>query len=66
MEKLENFYAEFGLIIGFMIMTLIIQLTLGEKTERYWLLLILCGMILMNYEKFNEFLKDKFTLKKGE
>ena len=62
MATIKEFYEDFGKIIGFMVMTLVIELTLGDKIERYWLLLILIGMILINYETFNNFLKEKFTL----
>lgn len=62
MEKIKEFYDDFGKIIGFMIMTLVIEIAFGQKAERYWLLLILFGMVLLNYEEFNNFLKEKFTL----
>lgn len=62
METIKEFYEDFGKIIGFMVMTLIIEMAFGQKIERYWLLIILLGMVLLNYETFNSFLKEKFTL----
>lgn len=66
METIKQFYSEFGKIIGFMVMTLVIEMTMGQKVEKYWLILILLGMVLLNSEKFNNFLKDKFNLSKTE
>lgn len=59
---MKNFYEDFGSILGFMIMTLIIEISFGEKVERYWLLLILFGMVILNYNKFTNFLTKYFTL----
>lgn len=64
MKAMKEFYEDFGKIIGFMIMTLFIELTLGQKIERYWLIIILIGMVLINYTTFTDFLKDKFDLSK--
>ena len=61
MEKITDFYTDFGKIIGFMIMTLFIELVFGQKAEKYWLILILVGMVLLNYSKFNEFLTSHFS-----
>lgn len=59
---MKNFYEDFSSILGFMIMTLIIEISFGEKVERYWLLLILFGMVILNYNKFTNFLTKYFTL----
>ena len=64
MEKIKEFYTDFGKIIGFMVMTLIIEMAFGQKIEKYWLLLVLLGMVLLNYESFNNFLTSKFDLSK--
>lgn len=64
MNAMKEFYSDFGKIIGFMVMTLVVEMVFGQKIERYWLLLILAGMILLNYDTFNTFLQEKFDLSK--
>lgn len=58
---MKQFYKDFKFIIGFMVLTLVVQMVAGEKAQRYFLLITLLGMVLMNAEKFNEFLDNTFT-----
>ena len=58
---MEQFYKDFKFIIGFMVLTLVVQMVAGEKAQRYFLLTTLLGMVLINYEDFNNFLDNTFT-----
>lgn len=57
---MKQFYKDFGFVIGFMIMTLIIQASFGEKVEKYFLLITLLSMLLVNSDKFISFLQNNF------
>ena len=62
---MKQFYKDFGFIIGFMIMDLIIQASFGKKVEKYFLLITLFSMVLFNSEKFIDFLQNNF-MKTGD
>lgn len=59
---MEQFYKDFKFIIGFMVLTLIVQMVAGEKAQRYFLLITLLGMVLINVDDFNNFLDNTFTM----
>ena len=63
---MKDFYTDFGFIIGFMVLTLLFNMGFGEKATRYFLLLVLLGMVVLNAGAVGNFITDKFTLKEGE
>lgn len=60
---MERFYKDFGFIISFLVLTLVIQISLGTEFTNKFLVLVLLGMILTNYDKFNTLLQNSFTVK---
>lgn len=60
---MEQFYKDFKFIIGFMVLTLVVLMVAGEKAQRYFLLITLLGMILINADDFNNFLDSTFSTK---
>ena len=58
---MEQFYNDFKFIIGFMVLTLVVLMVAGEKAQRYFLLIVLLGMLLVNAEDFNSFLDSAFS-----
>lgn len=63
---MKQFYQDFGFIIGFLVMTLIIEMAFGQKAQMYFLLLILFSMIILNSTNFTEFVDEKFAFKVNE
>lgn len=57
-----TFYQDFGVIISFLVMTLLIS-SLGPKITRGFLILTLVSMAILNSSKFNDILSKSF--KKG-
>lgn len=60
---MKQFYKDFGFIIGFLIMSLIIEMAFGEKVQFYFLILVLFSMVILNSTNFVSFVDEKFTLK---
>lgn len=60
---MQQFYKDFGFIIGFMILCLLVSMAFGEKAERGFLLTTLFGMVILNVDAVNSFLNEKFTVK---
>ena len=63
---MEQFYKDFGFIIGFMVMVLLWNMGFGEKGTFYFLLLVLLGMVVLNYKTVGECLTNTFTLKESK
>lgn len=57
---MEQFYKDFKFIIGFMVLCLLVLMVAGEKAERWFLLIVLLGMVLVNVNDFNTFLDNMF------
>ena len=60
---MQEFYKDFGFIIGFMILCLIVVMAFGEKAERGFLLTTLFGMVILNADSVISFINDKFKVK---
>ena len=60
---MKEFYNKMGVIIGFLILMFLLQMTLGDKTASKFVLLILFTMVMLNADKFTSYLGDKFTVK---
>ena len=60
---MQQFYKDFGFIIGFMILCLLVSMAFGEKAERGFLLTTLFGMVILNVDAVSNFLNEKFTVK---
>ena len=60
---MKQFYNDFTFIIGFMVLTLIVEMSMGEKAEWYWLLLVLISMVLVNVDDLTSWVDDTFSLK---
>lgn len=62
----KAFYKDFGFIVAFLILVLVIQMSLGNNFTNKFLVLVLFGMIILNSNNFIIFLQNSFELKKGE
>ena len=62
---MQDFYKDFGFIIGFMVLVLLWNMGFGEKSTRYFLLLVLLGMVVLNAGTVGDWLNEKFNLKEG-
>ena len=60
---MKSFYQDFGIIIGFLILTLVVNMVGGEKATKWHLYLVLFGMIILNADTFTTFLKGAFKKK---
>ena len=60
---MQEFYKDFGFIIGFMILCLLVVMAFGEKAERGFLLTTLFGMVILNADSVISFINDKFRVK---
>ena len=60
---MQQFYKDFGFIIGFMILCLLVSMAFGEKAERGFLLTTLFGMVILNADSMITFFNDKFKVK---
>ena len=60
---MKDFYEDFGFIIGFMILCLLVLMTFGEKSERGFLLTTLFGMVILNADSVIAFFSEKFKVK---
>ena len=60
---MKDFYEDFGFIIGFMILCLLVLMAFGEKAERGFLLTTLFGMVILNADSVIAFINDKFKVK---
>ena len=60
---MQEFYKDFGFIIGFMILCLLVVMSFGEKAERGFLLTTLFGMVILNADSMITFINDKFKVK---
>lgn len=60
---MKEFYKDFGFIIGFMILCLLVVMAFGEKAERGFLLTTLFGMVILNVDAVSQFLNNKFSVK---
>lgn len=55
---MEDLYKSGKFIIGFLVITLIIQTALGEKTSEKMTLFVLLSMLVLNADKFTQYLTD--------
>lgn len=60
---MQQFYKDFGFIIGFMILCLLVSMAFGEKAERGFLLTTLFGMVILNADSVMTFFSEKFKVK---
>ena len=60
---MRDVYEDFGFIIGFMILCLLVLMTFGEKSERGFLLTTLFGMVILNADSVMTFFSEKFKVK---
>lgn len=60
---MQQFYKDFGFIIGFMILCLLVSMSFGEKAERGFLLTTLFGMVILNADSVMSFFSEKFKVK---
>ena len=60
---MNDFYEDFGFIIGFMILCLLVLMAFGEKSERGFLLTTLFGMVILNADSVMTFFSEKFKVK---
>lgn len=60
---MRDFYEDFGFIIGFMILCLLVLMAFGEKSERGFLLTTLFGMVILNADSVMTFFSEKFKVK---
>ena len=60
---MQQFYKDFGFIIGFMILCLLVSMAFGEKAERGFLLTTLFGMVILNANSVMTFFSEKFKVK---
>lgn len=65
-SDMKQFYNDFKFIIGYMVLTLLVLMVGGDKAERYFLLITLLGMVLINSESITDFLDTNFTLETKE
>lgn len=57
MKAMEQFTNSLGFIIVFIIGTLLISMTLGEKITTWYLSLVLISMVYANSDKLEDILK---------
>ncbi len=55
-EKIMEFFSTFEFLIVFLVMCGILNMSIGEQGLFWFLLLVLFSMIIINYEKFANFL----------
>ena len=60
---MQQFYKDFGFIIGFMILCLLVSMAFGEKAERGFLLTTLFGMVILNADSVMTFFSEKVKVK---
>lgn len=60
---MKKFYSDFGFVISFMILALVIEISMGDKAQWYFLLLVLASMIVVNADDFNAFVDKYFSFK---
>ena len=60
---MKDFYEDFSIIIGFMILCLLVLMAFGEKSERGFLLTTLFGMVILNADSVMTFFSEKFKVK---
>lgn len=66
MKAVENFYKDFGFIIGFLVGSLVIEMAFGEKVQYHFLILVLFSMLILNSTDFLKFVDENLTLKTSE
>lgn len=57
----ETIYKNFGAILGFTVIVLLVENFLGEKASQWTIILTLIGMLLLNADKVKN-LADGFSL----
>jgi len=55
-ENIMEFFSTFEFLIVFLVMCGILNMSIGEQGLFWFLLLVLFSMIIINYEKFANFL----------
>ena len=60
---MQEFYKDFGFIIGLRVLCWRVVMACGEKAERGFLLTTLFGMVILNVDAVGQFLNDKFKVK---
>lgn len=66
MNYLKDVFSSFGFMVGFMITCIFMQMLLGGKFLNRFLWLILFGMVITNYQAFNEKLDSMTKLQKDD
>lgn len=60
---MSDFLKSFKFIIGFFILTFLVQTAFGEKASEKFALIVLFTMVILNATKFTDFLQSAFVLK---
>lgn len=58
---MQGFFDNLGFIIGFLVMVLIWNVALGAKATKYFLILVLLSMLILNYAPMSAFITETFT-----
>ena len=61
---MQSFFDNFGAIIGFLVLVLIFNVSFGSKGTKYFLILVLMGMLLLNYETMAAFISNTLSIDK--
>lgn len=56
MENIKSFTQTMPFIISFLITTLLINMSFGNKVSNQFLMLILFSMVILNSDKFTKFI----------
>jgi len=62
--KPQQFYNDFGFIMGFVLLVLLMDTLVSSKASQAFIAITLLSMVVLNSEKFQSFLSEHFTLKK--
>ena len=60
---MQDIFNNMGFIIAFLVLTLVIQIALGQEFANKFLILVLFGMLLINADDFINLLDKSFTIK---
>ena len=60
---MQDIFNNMGFIIAFLVLTLVIQISLGGEFANKFLILVLFGMLIINADDFINLLNKSFTVK---
>lgn len=58
---MKTLYKDLGFVIAFLILVMIVQSFFGEKASKAFLSIVLLSMLVLNYEKFAQWLGSIFN-----